>query len=134
MKTHVHVVAMLNIIAGVLHLLAAAAVFLIMCLVGGVVASQGDHGSASILGVVALVVGGFLALLGVPGLLAGWGLFAEKVWARPLSIILGVFHLLSVPIGTAIGIYTLWVFLQEQRENQMVQAGRPIGSGMQPVA
>ena len=114
-------------------MLAAAAIFLIIFLAGGVAAWQGEHGAAGILGLVAVIIGGFLAMLGVPGLLAGWGLFAEKVWARPLSIVLAVFHLFSVPIGTTIGIYTLWVFLQEQQQNQLLQSARSTRSGMQPV-
>lgn len=36
--------------------------------------------------------------------------------ARVLMIILSVIHLFSVLVGTALGIYGLWVLLQRQTE------------------
>jgi len=33
-----------------------------------------------------------------------------------LAIILSVIHLLSIPFGTALGIYGLWVLLQRETE------------------
>ena len=42
-------------------------------------------------------------------LLTGWGLATRRGWARPLGMVLGIVSLFSFPIGTALGIYTLWV-------------------------
>ena len=42
-------------------------------------------------------------------LLAGFGLLYRKPWARTLVIVLGVLALIKLPVGTALGIYTLWV-------------------------
>lgn len=53
-------------------------------------------------------------LLGVKGALgvaAGVGLYQREQWARLLAIVLGIIGLLSMPFGTALGIYTLWVLL-----------------------
>jgi len=55
------------------------------------------------------VVGGFLLVAGVLGALAGWGLMERRPWARMLAIVLGVLALFRFPIGTALGVYTLWV-------------------------
>jgi len=55
------------------------------------------------------VIGAMLGLSGVLGLLAGWGLLSMQPWARTLAIVLGCISLLSLPFGTALGIYTLWV-------------------------
>jgi zinc-ribbon domain len=57
------------------------------------------------------VVGGFLMLKGVLGLIAGWGLLDRQSWARMLVLILSFFSLFHPPLGTALGIYTLWVLL-----------------------
>jgi hypothetical protein len=54
--------------------------------------------------------------LSLPGLVGGFGLLQFKPWARMLVIILSVFELLSVPFGTAIGIYGLWVLLNTETE------------------
>src|SRR5947209_5194309 len=46
-------------------------------------------------------VGLGLSLFSILGVIAGWGLLTWKPWARMLSIVLGVIHLLSFPLGTA---------------------------------
>lgn len=40
-----------------------------------------------------------------------WGLQKRKPWARTLAIVMAFLSLLSVPFGTALGIYTLVVLL-----------------------
>jgi hypothetical protein len=39
-----------------------------------------------------------------------------KSWARVLASILAILNLLAFPIGTALGIYTLWVMLTKETE------------------
>jgi len=65
---------------------------------------------------------GFLFVGGAAvGLIAGWGLLERQPWARTLAIVLGAFSLLDVPFGTALGIYTLWVLLPAQSEEEFRQ-------------
>jgi hypothetical protein len=42
-------------------------------------------------------------------LIAGYGLLNRRPWGRVLAIIAGVLAMIKFPIGTALGIYTLWV-------------------------
>ncbi len=56
-------------------------------------------------------VGVCLLLIGVVGLAAGWGLLQHEPWARIVTLILAFISLLHFPLGTALGIYTLWVLL-----------------------
>ncbi|HEV1993683.1 MAG TPA: zinc ribbon domain-containing protein [Candidatus Acidoferrum sp.] len=58
-------------------------------------------------------VGIFLGLFGVLHLVLAWGLFEREPWARMLGLALGFLALLRFPLGTALGIYTLWVLLPE---------------------
>ena len=44
----------------------------------------------------------------------GRGLRDHKPWARNLALILAAFNLLLLPLGTALGLYTLWVLLHEE--------------------
>lgn len=55
-------------------------------------------------------------LLAIPMVLAGWGLQRQKEWARTLGMIAGAVSLLHVPLGTAVGIYALWVLTDEATE------------------
>lgn len=61
-----------------------------------------------------------LLILGfaIAGGIAGWGLMAHCPWARMLAIILGCISLIHFPIGTALGIYTLWVLVPEGADTE----------------
>lgn len=122
MKIHIQIVAILNIIVGVLCLTAAAFVFVIMAAAGGLVASQASVAAGSVVWLVMMFISGFLALLGLPGIIAGWGLYVGKSWAKPLALVLAALHLFNIPIGTLLGIYTFWALLHEpQPQAQQIQ-------------
>jgi len=55
--------------------------------------------------------GWFILLLAIPTLAVGVGLYNRETWARPLAIVMAFLSLLSPVLGTALGIYTLWVLL-----------------------
>lgn len=61
-------------------------------------------------------LGAFLSVTAVAGLAAGWGLLDRRPWARTLAIVLGIIKLIEFPIGTALGIYTLWVLVSPGAE------------------
>ena len=73
-----------------------------------------------------LRAGGWLLLArGVLGVIAGWGLLDRQPWARMLAIVLGVLTLFHLVLGTALGIYTLWVLLPGESEREYRQMARP---------
>jgi len=113
MKKHIQIVAALHIALGALSLLAAIVVFGVLGLAGGIVGSQGERQAAGILGIIAVVLGGFLAALSLPGIIGGWALLTGRSWGRPLVLVLGVLDLIHIPLGTALGIYTLWALLRD---------------------
>jgi hypothetical protein len=63
-------------------------------------------------------VGIFLGFFGVVHLLLAWGLFEREPWARILGLVIAFLALLRFPLGTALGIYTLWVLLPEESERE----------------
>ena len=67
-----------------------------------------------------------LAVFGVTHLVLAWGLFERQPWARFLGIILGILALVRFPLGTVLGIYTLWVLAPEasgREYEQLSQTG-----------
>jgi hypothetical protein len=55
-----------------------------------------------------------LGLFGVLHMVLAWGLFERAPWARTLGIVVGFLALVRFPLGTALGIYTLWVMLPQE--------------------
>jgi hypothetical protein len=52
------------------------------------------------------------------GFIAGWGLMQREPWARMIALVLGFISLFNVPFGTAVGVYTLWVLLPAQSQEE----------------
>ncbi|MGP0096923.1 MAG: hypothetical protein ACLPHI_07790 [Terriglobales bacterium] len=64
------------------------------------------------------VVGWLILAKAAAGFIAGWGLLQREEWARIVALVVGFVALLNVPIGTALGIYTLWVLLPSQSDDE----------------
>jgi hypothetical protein len=111
MDQHIRILAMLYIIFGALGLVLA-----VLVLVAGLGGSfmQGDRDAAIAGGTCATVAAVFIAILSLPNLIAGIGLKNRRPWARMLTIVLPILNLFQFPLGTALGIYGLWVLLNEQ--------------------
>jgi hypothetical protein len=52
------------------------------------------------------------------GFAAGWGLLQRESWARILTLVVAFLALFNVPLGTALGIYSLWVLLPAQSDRE----------------
>ena len=130
MDTHVKAVAWIYIALGVLGILAALLVLVIFGGIAGFVGSQAPNTeareAAPILGIIGGALFFVIAIISFPSILAGWGLLNYKEWARILTIVLASLHLLGFPIGTAIGVYSLWVLFNQQT--------LPLFRGGQPAA
>jgi hypothetical protein len=64
------------------------------------------------------VVAIFILAKAACGFIAGWGLLQREPWARIIALVLGFIGLFNVPFGTAVGVYTLWVLLPAQSEQE----------------
>lgn len=52
------------------------------------------------------------------GFAAGWGLLQRESWARILALVLAFISLFNIPLGTAVGVYTMWVLLPGNSEQE----------------
>jgi hypothetical protein len=121
MKQHITAVGALHIGLGVLGILVAIIV-LVSTIGPGLIALsvEGDALALSILTVIGCGAGGFLVILSIPGIIGGIGLLRLQPWARYLVLILAVLDLFNIPIGTAIGLYTFWVLIQDETEQLFI--------------
>ena len=111
MEKHVTIVASLQVGFSALGILAAIIVFFVLRNVWAVV---NDYEAERVIKIVAAWVPLFLIIISLPGLVAGIGLFLRQRWARILTLIVAALGLLNIPIGTALGIYTIWVLVQPE--------------------
>jgi hypothetical protein len=109
MQQHVTILGWLYIVGNAIFLAIGGFVALLLV---GIAPATGDPEPMWILSVVGTAVGLLMAALGLPGLLAGYGLLTRKPWARVLTMVVGILGLVNFPIGTVIGAYTLWVLTQ----------------------
>jgi zinc-ribbon domain len=63
-------------------------------------------------------IGIFVLAKGAVGFAAGYGLLQREPWARVLALVLAFLSLINIPLGTALGVYTLWVLLPAQAEEE----------------
>jgi hypothetical protein len=112
-QQHVNILGWLLILGNAVFLVIGLFVFTLLT---GLATTVPDPQARAILPLVGTTVGLLLSLLSLPGLVAGYGLLARKPWARVLAIVVSVLGLLNFPVGTAIGLYALWVLLQTRTE------------------
>jgi hypothetical protein len=63
-------------------------------------------------------------LIALASLIAGFGLIKFKTWSRIFGIIIAVISLVKFPLGTAIGIYGLWVLTR--KESKVIQSSSSV--------
>ncbi len=121
MEQHIRVLGVLHIINGVFAVLTGMVIMFILGFLSTLAHATMQSGHMwmghtirldNFLGFLALIFGPLYLLVGLPGIIGGWGLLLKKSWARILVLIVGIINLLHFPLGTALGIYTIWVLLQ----------------------
>jgi hypothetical protein len=121
MRDHLKILGWLYAASGAVVLLLAVVLGTLFG-VAGVVAGGAEGGA--LIGGIGLAFAVFIAALGIPSLICGWGLLNYKPWARVLGIVLSALQLANFPVGTAIGGYGLWVLLNDEAR-RMLEAGDP---------
>jgi len=107
------ILAVLNILGGVLSIIAAAAVFAL--------SFAGEMKEME--PVVAALLAAFLAILGLIGVMTGAGLLRLRSWARSAQIVLSCIGLLGFPMGTIV--HALILFYLFRPGMSALFSGRP---------
>ena len=75
-------------------------------------------GVMSLFHLIFLAIGGILLLAALEHFLAAWGLYQHAEWARILTIVFAFLRILEFPLGTALGVYTIWVLMGPNSEKE----------------
>lgn len=81
----------------------------------------GGNGMPPFLAPLLGAIGSLLLVLTLLSAAVGIGLLIAESWARVLAIVIAILNLISIPFGTALGIYTLWVLLPDQAALEYAQ-------------
>ena len=111
MEKHVNLVAWLNIAYDALGVIGAIFIFTLLT---GIGVATGDEEAITVLAIVGISLGFFLLTVSLPGIIGGIGVLKRQNWARILLLIIGFLNLIVIPIGTALGIYTIWALLNDE--------------------
>ncbi len=120
-QRNLQVLSILWMVCGSLELLGAVAIFVVANIVfAAVVRMHGGNigGAEPFVHTILTVVGSVLFVKAILDLAAGWGLLQRETWARPLAIVMGFIGLFHIPLGTALGVYTIWTLLPNESSEE----------------
>jgi hypothetical protein len=118
-RDHVRLVGILWMAYSALHVVAGVAVIVVARIFGHLIHIPGAPPGVSVWVRFLLSISGWLILAkAASGFFTGWGLLQREQWARTFALVMGFVALLNVPVGTALGVYTLWVLLPAQSDNE----------------
>jgi hypothetical protein len=63
---------------------------------------------------ILFVVAVIMALVSIAGIIGGVGILKRKEWGRIMLLIVSFLNLLRIPLGTALGAYTIWVLFNDE--------------------
>ena len=109
---HIRAMGIGHLVYGALMFIPAVIVYVVLNVIG---VASGEPEAQQVLSIVGTVVGMVLVVLGVPSIIAGVAVLNNKSWGLPFAMVMGILHLLSFPLGTALGAYSIWVFLENDK-------------------
>ena len=119
MEVHKRILAILYIISGSLQIIGMLFVSAFISLVIPFIMDEAGQEAQWVfvwivpfIRIIAIVIILFFA---IPSIIGGVGLLNNKSWSLTLLLVLGCFKLFSFPIGTAIGIYTIYVYSENHK-------------------
>ena len=60
------------------------------------------------------IISALILVVSILGIIGAIGVLKKKEWGRILLLIVSFFNLLHVPLGTLLGVYTIWVLFSDE--------------------
>ncbi len=112
---HMNILGWLYIVINILFIILAIVLFFSISFLGQMAEEETVFFlSRALAGGIAV----FFSLISIPGIIVGIGLLKRQSWAEIIALVLGVINLFNVPVGTILGVYTLWVIINYRRQNR----------------
>lgn len=125
MESHKRILAILYIVSGAIQIVVLLFVSAFISTIIPLIADQAEPDAQWVftwlVPFIQMIAAIVICIVSIPSIIGGIGLLNNKSWAMLLVLILGCFKLFSFPIGTAIGIYTIWVYTENNKQRAQQQ-------------
>ncbi|MEP2668485.1 MAG: hypothetical protein ABJH04_05815 [Cyclobacteriaceae bacterium] len=122
MESHKRILGILYIISGAFQMILVFGLSMFISTILAFAATEIDPGKEVIFDFIARIFQFLPAVIiiffSIPAIIAGIGLLYKQSWALVLALILGCFKLFSFPIGTALGVYTIWIYVEHNKQSK----------------
>jgi hypothetical protein len=135
MEKHIKLVAVLNIVYRSIIIIGSVVLFVLAALFGRLMdflertgdlhAEEVPRELLDFLPILFVVIGALIAVVSIVAIIGSIGVLKRQEWGRITLIVVSFFNLLHVPLGTALGVYTLWVLFNDE----IVRIFNPVPSG-----
>jgi hypothetical protein len=119
LEDHKKILGVLYIVTGLFSILIMLILNAVFTMVYALVFEEVNHEEQAIfqfvMSIIRYVQVLVILIYGAPSILAGIGLLMRQSWAMILALIVAALKLFSFPVGTAIGIYAIWIYAEDQR-------------------
>ena len=119
MEQHKKVLGIIYIITAVFQIIILSILSLFWSTIFGFIITEVEPNEARIVefifSVIQFIPWFIMLFISIPSLIAGFGLLNGQKWALMMALVLGCLKILSFPIGTAIGVYSIWVYLESNK-------------------
>jgi hypothetical protein len=113
MKKHVTAVAAIQIGFSTLWLIGAVVLYFVLTFARSQVSVE-EEMAVKVLTLLSMILPVFIGVIALIGLIGGIGLLSYKQWGRIMTIIVSALGCFNIPIGTLIGVYSIWVLMQDE--------------------
>ena len=122
MDSHKKILAVLYIVSGSFQMVILGLISIFLSSLFPIVAKEVDANMVWVMDLMGTLLPGIfwgiILLFSVPSIIGGIATLQGKSWALTLLLVMGCFKLFSFPIGTALGVYTIWVYAESNKKEK----------------
>jgi hypothetical protein len=64
--------------------------------------------------IILTAIGILILVFSIIGIIGAIGVIKRKEWGRIMVLVISFFNLIHIPLGTVLGVYSLWVLLNDE--------------------
>lgn len=114
---HAKILGIMHLAYGGMHMFSLIVMVIVFAVMGIAIpfsAPDANGAPMAMFAIIVVFVAVFTLVLAVPPLIAGYGFLKRKRWSKAAGAISAALALLSIPMGTALGVYTFWFLFGEK--------------------